>query len=98
VQNLLNLLQEYAMTRTGLRSCRENDTAPTGSGALLFMKMAPALAPELWVFMTVAPATELFFSWLRLRTQLWLLFVFTHYHFQLSWCASSWMGSEIYEV
>jgi len=49
------------LLHTGLQSRRKNDTAP---------------APELLVFMSVAPAPELSFSWLRL--QLRILFVFTH--------------------
>ena len=44
---------------SGLRSRRKNDTAP-------------APPPELLVFMSVALAPELSFSWLR------LLIVFTH--------------------
>jgi len=52
--------------------------------------MAPAL--ELVVSMNVAPAQELSFSWLQRR----LLFVITHYYFQLSWCALN--KNELYQV
>jgi len=34
VHNLLNLIQEYALTRTGLRSCRKSDTVRLRSSSV----------------------------------------------------------------
>ena len=67
------------------------------STALLLMNMAPAPGTEFFVFVSVAPALEpsIFNTWLRLQVR--LLFVCTHWYFQLSGCASNWMGNEIYQ-
>jgi len=48
------------------------------------MKMAPAPAPELLVFVSVVPAPKLSFFKAWIRLQLRRLFVVTHYYFQLS--------------
>jgi len=69
----------------------QKDSAPAPE---LFINMAPA--PEILVFMSVVSAPKL--SVVTAWPQLQFLFVFPHWCFQLSWCASSWLVNEIYLV
>ena len=88
IRNFSENIRSDVKTRAAEPSSKWHSSS---SGALHFINMTPAPAPELLIFMSVARSSSgALFLWL----QLWLLFVFTH----ILLSASSYRENEFYHV